>query len=81
MKRKSCLWNFNLKSKCFLVLQTPSEMSIKAIRVEYAEFIALLSVLQVNVDMNLKVSENCKILIFWNFNSNLKLIAFLHFRF
>ena len=38
-------------------------MSIKAVRVEYAEFIALLSVLQVNVDMNLKVSENCKILI------------------
>ena len=46
-----------------MVFQTPSEMSIKAVRVEYAVFIALLSVLQGNVDMNLKGSENCKILI------------------
>ena len=40
-----------------MVFQTPSEISIKAVRVEYAEFIALLSVLQGNVDMNLKGSE------------------------
>ena len=36
----------------FWVFQTPSEMSIKALRVRYAEFIASLNALQVTVDMN-----------------------------
>ena len=44
--------NPSLAHHYFLVFQTPSEMSIKALRVRYAEFIASLSVPQVTVDMN-----------------------------
>ena len=45
-------WNPSLAHHYFLVFQTPSEMSIKALRVRYAEFIASLSALQVTVDIN-----------------------------
>ena len=36
--------NSSLTCQCFLVFQTPSEMSKKGIRVRYAELMTLLSV-------------------------------------
>ena len=44
--------NPSLAHHYFLVFQTPSETIIKALRVRYAESIALLSALQVTVNMN-----------------------------
>ena len=75
--------NSSLAHYQFLVFQTPSEMGIKALRVRYAEFIASMSgctqLLSISIKMVQKIEkcESC----FWNFNSNLELIAFLHVRF
>ena len=44
--------NSSLAHRLFLVFQTPSEMSIKGLRVRYLEFITSLSKLQVTVDIN-----------------------------
>ena len=44
--------NSSLAHHWFLVFQTPSEMSIKGLRVRYARFITSLSALQVTVDIN-----------------------------
>ena len=43
------------------VFQKPSEMSIKGIRVRYADFLALLNVFKGTVNVNWNSLEKCKI--------------------
>ena len=53
-KCRSCFWIFNSKFvlNTPLVVQTPSEMEIKGIRVRYADFMTLQSTFKGTVDMN-----------------------------
>ena len=65
-----------------MVCQTTSEISIKGLTVKYAESInsrSALQVLSVSVKIVQKIAKRES--YFWNFNSNLELIAFLYLRF
>ena len=50
----------SLEHNQFLVFQTPSEMSIKGLKLRYAKFITSLSALQVAVDINYIVQNVAK---------------------